>query len=490
MWTKIKQFLFYNRTIGQTAAKNAFWLSVSNFGGRLIRAIIIIYAARVLGAYNWGVFNYAITLVTFLSVFTEMGINRILIRETAKAADETRRLQILSTSFLIMLTLTAASVCIILFAAPYFIPIPEAKALLPLVVFILFFDTFREFGFSFIRALEKMEWETGLYLLTNFAIVAFGFFFLRVHPTVRAFTFSYMLGTGIGMAATYIVLRGNLKQLIKNFSAKLIKPILSSAWPFAISLLLGMLMINTDILIIGAFRSAEDVGFYSAGQRIIQLLYLIPGILTISILPAFSRAAANNPEKMRAILERVLRALFLISIPAAVGGILLGPQIIALVFGHSYLPATAPFQILLLTIIVDFSAVVLTTVMFAYDKQKNLILYSAIGGGLNVALDLALIPRFGMVGSAWATFGAQLVSNAYLWHIVKKTTEFHVFPHMKRIVIATLGMGLMTFLLSQAGVHVIGTILISILAYFGMLYLLREPILREIKTILQPPHLS
>ena len=189
---------------------------------------------------------------------------------------------------------------------------------------------------------------------------------------------------------------------------------------------------------------------------------------------------------MRVALERVMSLLFLIALPAAIGGIILGPKIISLVFGESYLPATPSFQVLLLTLIIDFSAAVLSAAVFAYNKQRNLILYSAIGGGLNVILDLILIPRFGIIGSAWATFGAQLVSNAYLWHIMNAINKFHIFRHLRKISAGTLGMALVTVALSLAHVHVVGTILISILVYFGILYLLREPILREIKLILRP----
>lgn len=68
MLKRIKSFLFENQTVRQTVAKNTFWLTVSNVGGRLLRAVIIIYAARVLGAGEWGAFSYAITLAAFLTV--------------------------------------------------------------------------------------------------------------------------------------------------------------------------------------------------------------------------------------------------------------------------------------------------------------------------------------------------------------------------------------------------------------------------------------
>ena len=38
MWEKVKNLFFSNRTTRQTVAKNTFWLTVSNFGGRLLRA--------------------------------------------------------------------------------------------------------------------------------------------------------------------------------------------------------------------------------------------------------------------------------------------------------------------------------------------------------------------------------------------------------------------------------------------------------------------
>ena len=84
MWQKIKSFLFENKTAKQTVAKNTVWLSISNFGGRLFKAAIIIYAARMLGAAGYGVFSYAVTLAGFFTLFVDPGINSVLIREGAK----------------------------------------------------------------------------------------------------------------------------------------------------------------------------------------------------------------------------------------------------------------------------------------------------------------------------------------------------------------------------------------------------------------------
>ena len=54
---KLKKFLFANQTPDQTIAKNTIWLVVGKIGTRLLRTILVIYAARILGAANWGVFD-------------------------------------------------------------------------------------------------------------------------------------------------------------------------------------------------------------------------------------------------------------------------------------------------------------------------------------------------------------------------------------------------------------------------------------------------
>lgn len=481
---RVKSFLFENQNLRQTFAKNTFWLTVSNLGGRLIRAIIIIYAARVLGAPNWGLFSYALTIATVLTVFVDMGINSIVARETAKAKDVAEQSEIVSTSLWLKIILLFLGVLVVIFVAPRFSAQPEANPLLPLIALILVFDALREFGMSYIRGIEKMELETALFTLTNVAIVIFGFLFLHHSRTPYSFTLAYVLGTAVGMAATFFTIGKKLSGFFK-FAKRLVKPIITSAWPFAISGLLGMLLLNTDILIIGWLRSAAEVGFYSAANRIIQVIYLIPAVLALSILPAFSRLAHQDDQKMRTTMERVISILFLVAVPVAVGGVILGLPIMTFVFGNSYFPGATSFQILMITILIDFPAVILSYAVFAYNRQKNLIIYSAIGGTANVILDFILIPRLGIAGSAWATLISQFLSNAYLWHVMKKINYFEVLPYLKKIIASSLIMTLVTISLLLLKTNLILNVLISAVVYFACLRLFKEPILKEVKVMLQ-----
>jgi O-antigen/teichoic acid export membrane protein len=468
--------------MGQTVAKNTFWLTVSNFGGRLIKAVVIIYAARVLGTAGYGLFSYAVTLAGFLSLFMDPGINSVLLRESAKSPND--RGLFLSTTFVIKIVLLVFGVCLIIFVGPFFSTLPGAAALLPIAAFILMFDTLREFFMSFVRAIEKMQWEAGVFIFTNVAIVGFGFIALILHPTPKALGWGYALGTTLGGIAAILVLKDYWKDLFSRFSAKLIKPIFQSAWPFAIVGALGLLLTNTDILIISWMRDASDVGIYSAGIRIVQVLYLIPGVLQISTLPLFSRLANHDNKKFRATFERIMSILFVASIPIAIGGVVVGTQILSFIFGSAFAPGGTAFKLLMVTMIVDFPGSIIAAAIFTYGHQKSLIITSAIGGISNVVLDLLLIPRFGMTGSAIATLIAQTLSNGYLWYMMKRINYFEVLPRLKKVCLASIIMGFATMGLMLLHVEVFLNITLCVVFYFALLKVLREPLLDELFAII------
>ncbi len=475
-------FLFVNTTDGQTVIKNTVWLSISNVCGRLLKALVIIYAVRVLDPSGWGVFSYAVTLAGFFTFFADPGVNIMLIREGSKK-DEGYSMRLLSTTFYIKLILIGATVLFVLLIGPLFSTLPGARILLPIVALIIIGDTLREFFSSFIRAKEKMEREAAIFLITNLCIVIFGFVALYYLPTAVSFGWAYALGTTIGALLALWVLRSYIKSLFSEFRAELVGPILRSAWPFAVTGALGLLLTNTDILIISWMRTASDVGIYSAAVRIVQVLYLFPVIIQYSTLPLLSRLATHNSEKFRAMFERIVTVIFSVSIPIAFGGAILGTEIMKTVFGAAYAAGGLSLTLLMLSMLADYPGGVISLAIFAYDHQKTLINASIIGGVANVAFDLLLIPHFGITGSAIATLIAQILNNAYLWYVMKKINYFEVLPRLKKILLAGILMAIVTTLLLITHVSVIINVPASIAVYFIMLKLLHEPLLREARGV-------
>ncbi len=485
MFKRIIPFFFRNKSTSQTVAKNTFWL-LTGQGAQIFRIILIIYAARVLGAAGLGLFSYAVTLAGMFTTFSDIGISAVLNREASRNPET--RASYISTSFFLKLLLILASIGIIYLALPLYTNVQGIRPLLIVICLILTFDSMIQFGYALIRAAEKMEQEAIIHILTNVSILTLGLVFLWKFNTPTSLTWAYALGSGIGLLTTLFIIKSELKSIIKSFSKSLVWKIFSSAWPFALVTLLSTLMINIDTLVIGHFRSITDIGLYTAAQRPIQLFYTSAGLIASAVFPVFARLAKKDDVKFRAIFEKMLTATFLIAIPLAVGGVILGKEVILILFGNQYLGATLTFQLLMLTMLTTFPSSIFINGVFAYDRQKVFTWFISLGVIINFVLDVIFIPRWGIAGSAVATIIAQLVIWTLLLTTIKRLNNFSVWPSLLKITTASLVMALLIEKLSSANISFYLTLPLGVAVYFTSLIILREPFMEDLKrlTSIQP----
>lgn len=473
MISKLKNLLFENHDTKQTIVKNIFWLSFGQLASRFIRAFIIIYAARLLGPSEYGVFSYALGLAGFFTIFADVGINPTLTREIAKKPEETN--QYFATSFWIKTFLLGITTFLIVFVAPYFSKIEAAKVLLPLVAVIVIFDNMREFVNAFFRAKEKMEIEALLTVITNVSITLFGFIILFSIQTSKALTITYALSTSTGALVGIYLLRKEFAGIIRNFHMYLVKYISKIMLPIGLISLVSAFMINIDVIMLGWWRTSADVGYYSAGQKIIQVLYTIAAIIASATFPTLSKfVGAGNQTSARALLERGITISLLFAIPIVVGGIVLGQSIITLLYSEAYLPSILSFQILIISVIFNFILYYLGNTIFAYNKQNLVVPYAFFVTITNIVLNILLIPTYGITGAAIGTLFTHIINFLFHLRIVKQTINFHIIRHLTKIIIAVIGMGIISSFLDNIGMFVVINIIISAVLYAAILFALKE----------------
>lgn len=396
---KLRSLLFENKTDKQTFFKNSFWLAVGNIVSKLMRAVLIIAAARILQAEGYGIYSYALSLAGFFTIFSDIGLSSLLTRELSKHKDEDIRPYI-STTFYIKILLIVLSVAVTVILGPHFTKIPEVKTIIPIVAFLTAFDSMRSFFYSITRSSNQMEVEARSIIFTEIAIDALSFFVLFTRPSVESVSLAYTIGDAVGCLGIGWKTRNIwIPAMKKPFESKLVKQIVNSAWPFAIMGLLGSFMINVDSIVIGWFRNAYELGLYAAAQKPVQLLYMIPGLLSTGIFPIVARMVYNGEkEKVQRITNQLFKGVTLIALPIMLGGIVLGTKIVNLAFGSAYDGASLTFELLLLTLAPVFAGMVWGNVVFAYDKQRIFIITTLIGAILNTGLDFLLIPHYGLPG--------------------------------------------------------------------------------------------
>lgn len=478
MIKKIKQFLFTNKTTAQTIVKNTFWLASGTILSKLIRASLIIYAGRILGAAGYGIFSYALSLAAFFTVFSDMGISALSTRTLSQKPKNAG--EYFYTSFILKLIAVSITIILTILLTPHLTKIQEINPLIPFIAILLAFDSLRNFAFSITRANNKMEMESLLTILTNIFITSFGLIILFLYPTPKNLAIGYSMASALGTIIVFIFVRKYLKDFKYKFNVKLIKPIIYSAVPFALAGIIGVFMINIDTIILGAFRTASELGFYGAAQRIVQFIYIIPAFLSASMFPIMSRMIKNgNFKKASSLFSSLFRMIMILAIPMALGGALLSREIITFLFGNSYAGASTALTILSLTIFIVAPSTLISNSLFALDKQKVFVISSSIGAVINVILDILLIPKYGIVGSASVTLLALSSVVLYNWSKLKKYISGIKINNLNIPIISSIVMTITILILKALHINVLIIILLSGLVYVALLLILKDKSIKE-----------
>lgn len=463
-------------SLSRLVFRNTSWLISGQLIGRLFRAVLIIYAARLLGAESFGAFSYALSIAALVSIAADLGLNALITREESGRPGN----NIISAGLTLKTITVSAFVILIFIFRNYLTVIPEAAVLLPAIAIIFAFDSFRDFGAAIARARNKMSLEAATVIATNSAVVIFGFIALALLPTTRSLAWGYALGTALGALLMAILIFPYLPP-IKLVSFARLKSLLVSSLPFATVTVMGAVMINTDIILLGWLSTPAATGLYSAAQKPIQLLYLLPSLIAAGFFPVLS-AQNGNHRRFHQILKEGLIILIALALPAALVGALAAPSLITLVYGADYAAAAAPFAILSLSLLFVFPSIMLSNAAFALGRERDLIVYSLTGLFGNLILDILLIPSLGIVGCALATLINQIVINIYLYRRLQKTESLSIAPHLIKIILAALAAAAAAYILSS---YAIPVLIVSPLVYLTLLFLLREPTLFKILSLLK-----
>ncbi|MCI0438792.1 MAG: polysaccharide biosynthesis C-terminal domain-containing protein, partial [Chloroflexi bacterium] len=156
-----------------------------------------------------------------------------------------------------------------------------------------------------------------------------------------------------------------------------------------------------DLFLVNVFVSPVAVGFYAVATEVVERLWLLSGAASTVLYP---RIAAESDESARASITAIVsRNVLWLSV--AGGAIVYGLShwVVTLLYSTEYLPTVRPLQILLPGIVAFAASRVLAHDIAGRGRPILNSYASIIGLAINLGLNLALIPRYGIEGAAWAT---------------------------------------------------------------------------------------
>jgi len=255
------------------------------------------------------------------------------------------------------------------------------------------------------------------------AVSFLGLFGVQDHPPGAAQTL-LLLG-GVSVAVGLWVRRAWRLELGEDWSGP--REEAASLWfrtGLALVLLDGMAMLlsRTDIVLLGVLRDTTDAGTYAIASRLATLALLGLMVVQAPIVPLLSErfATGRMGEFLRLIRWATRVAMGLSFGLSAV--LLLGSEGLLGLFGPEFVARRDCLVVLTVGLALNAVLGPTGTVLWITGREKQLAALQGAGLLLNVLLNLWWVPRFGIVGAAWATVVSHTVWN--LWAVVRIRAEF------------------------------------------------------------------
>jgi O-antigen/teichoic acid export membrane protein len=376
-------------------------LALGEAVARLVAFAATILIARRLGAAAFGIISVAAAVRLYLVCMVEGGIDSIGMREAAAQRSFARQL----APALVVVRVGVAAILVLLVVVIGFALLPQpdgslialySLTLLPLAANLRWLHLGH--GSSVGPALTRLASESLMLVVVVLALHEPG-------DLVRV-PLAQFLGDATGALLLALLVGRALGPLSIGSAWRTARPVLTESWPLVLHALLGLVMFNADLLMLRLFRGATEVGQYAAAYAIIGFLVYLGVVYYQSLLPALSRDHLDPAARARTYalsLEQVLLA----GAPVAAGGILVAGSLIPFVFGAGYGAAALPFALLAASLPASWLRNVAQAGQVAQRRSQLLLRTSLIAVGVNLALNLLLIPRFGPVGAATATLATE-----------------------------------------------------------------------------------
>lgn len=397
-------------------------------GSAALLLLLLMTAGRFLSAADYGRFSFALALATIIETVMDIGLGPVTVREVARDRDGAGRF--FRNVLGLKLLWVAGGLALLLVV----VPVLRSDPLVIRTCYLLGISSaVRSYLLTvrgLLQGLNRFDIEAGVVLADRVLLLALG---------TLALAGGYGLtGLAIAFVAARLVMAGGVAWLVQSVAQSALPTFDRTSWRRiqAAALPLGFFMITLnlytyiDTVILGIVRSDAETGWYAAAYRIYEGLTYAPAVLSAVLTPRFSYLFVHDRPALHAQFVRALLGAATLGLGLGGAALWFARPVVTLLFGASYAPAVAPLQVLSGGAALVFCTWILHAAAIATNLDRRLLTTTAVGLGSNVALNLLMIPRWGIAGAAWATVLAEAVTVTLLWTQVQRRMRM---PHPQAV---------------------------------------------------------
>jgi len=460
---------------------------------------LVVVLTNYLGVVGYGEYTTIFAYVGFFSVFADLGLYMISVREISKNENDTEK--IVGNLLIIRITLAAiifSSAAIISLFMPYSVTIKNGIILASVAIA---FVTITQAFTTIFQAKLKMHFFVITDIIGRLSVLGLTLFFIQAQKGVVYVVLAYILGDLINLIIAFF-LANRLVKIRPQFDWAISKKLLQYSIPLGIAGILGMIQFKIDTLFLsflplkGGLSNMHEVGIYGVSYKIVEVLVTFPSMFIGSVFPILSNYLSNNNEKAKDVFQKALDFLIIVALPMIVGTLILSPKIITTISGSSFILASNALRILIFAVAFSFIGNLFSHVIISANLQKKLIYVTLSASIFNIITNLIFIPYFSYMAAAINTVITELLIVILTFRIIYKNMGIKPsYKLLSRALLASVFMGAFVFFIDklvsgfwpkeklyQLIIFLI-IVVLSVLIYFFFAYLLRAISKEDVKKI-------
>lgn len=469
------------------SVKVNYILNLINTGTQMLFPLITFpYVCRVIEADGIGQINFFQSIISYISLFTCLGIPMYAIREIARDRSDVVQMNRTAMEILLlhsMLTLVGYAIVAILC-----LTVPQIQVNIPLFLILSLTIFFTAIGCEwFYQGIEDFKYITIRGLIIKTVSVVLLFIFVKSKTDLLYYGCYTAFGVLGGNIFNFFRLRKYIHRENIIFSElhikRHVKPVLKV---FSFSVVTSIyLQLNTVLL--GFLKNALAVGYFAAATKVMQMLLMMSSCLGSVMMPRASHLIAENKEdEFNRLIQKSYDFTLAIALPMTIGLIFCAPSLITALCGVKFEHSILPSQIIApIILMVAISNVFGIQVLFPKGKINIVTLCCGIGAVADLILNLCLIPFFSYIGTSIAYLGAEVATTVSMYFIGCRYIPIIYFK--KSHLTYVLGCIVMAFVLYGISLLQLPTLTIlllqgccGVLAYFIILCICKDEMLVQI----------
>lgn len=403
--------------------KNTGLLMLGRVGSLAIKMAIGIKVANYLLADNYGVLNTSYAYVFLFAAIAGLGLDSFIVKELHQFPENRDR--ILGTAF--FLKLGAGLICIPLIYISWQI-FPLSNVSYQLVFILSFIGSIQSLTIvdAFFQAEVKSKYIMQVQIIGNIisAMIKLLLIFsgASLIMFVYAFTLDFLL---ISIGYFFAYQRKGRNVFNWSFDRQLSKKLLSFSWPLIISGLMGTIYMKIDQIMLKEMlfaKGAAAAGAYATVVTFSEALNFVPIAIVTSVFPAILNAKRDDTERYKKRVQDLFDIMVWISLCFSILITLASPYIYKLFDKEAYAAAAPVLAVHVWGSLFVFLGVAGGQILIAEGFGKLTFIRTGIGAIINILLNLILIPKMGMMGTAIATVIAYF-SAAFVVIFIPRTRQ-------------------------------------------------------------------